>query len=354
MHQERGVAESAVEGVLKDLPALSKIPAFPPIVLRVFDLLGNENVEVRKLVELITSDPAFSAQILRLANSPLFGFQSRIDSLQHALVILGLRRVRGLAMTVATANYMQAALRIEELHRCWRHTLACALLTEELARACSQPEDIAYTTGLLHDIGRLGLLVAHPIEYAQILREAAEHARDPLELERKFFGADHCQAGRFLAEQWGLPEDVKVVAGRHHDPLVAPVNDVLGLTALGCLLADALGFWVVPPIRPLDLEQARGLLPEEAGTQFWPDGDKLRRTIERRIRSHDVLVPTPVAPAAPSHAAAGERPEPETDVRETVAAVVPVRSLARDLTVVVLTGLVFSAVFILMFYLVNR
>src|ERR1019366_8816750 len=157
---------------------LARIPAFPPIVLRLLDLLARDDVEIRELVALISSDPAFSAQILRVANSPLFGFRWRIDSLQSALVLLGLRRVRALTMTVATANHMKAALKIEELSRCWRHMLACALLTEELARSCSVFEDRAYTAGLMHDLGRLGLLLAYPAEYAEMLRDADRNALD--------------------------------------------------------------------------------------------------------------------------------------------------------------------------------
>src|ERR1017187_3364544 len=97
---------------------LASIPAFPPIVLRLLDLLARDDVEIRELVALISSDPAFSAQILRVANSPLFGFRSQIDSLQSALVVLGLRRVRSISMTVATANHMKGVLQIEELAGC--------------------------------------------------------------------------------------------------------------------------------------------------------------------------------------------------------------------------------------------
>jgi HD-like signal output (HDOD) protein len=89
---------------------LARIPAFPPIVLRLLDLLGRDNVEIHELVELISADPALSAQILRVANSPLYGFHSQISSLQSALVLLGLRRVRALSTTVATANHLKDVL----------------------------------------------------------------------------------------------------------------------------------------------------------------------------------------------------------------------------------------------------
>ena len=196
---------------------LARIPAFPPIVLRLLDVLSSDDVEIRELVSLVSSDPAFSAQILQVANSPLFGFRSQIDSVQSALVVLGLRRVRALTMTVATANHMKAVLKIEELSRCWRHMLACALLTEELARSCSKFEERAYTAGLLHDVGRLGLLLAHPTEYAELLRNATRNALELLDCEKNVLGMDHCEAGRLLAAQWNLPAELQIVAARHHD-----------------------------------------------------------------------------------------------------------------------------------------
>jgi len=347
------VAEPVADSAVKDLPALSKIPAFPPIVLRVFDLLATDEVEIRELVELITSDPAFSAQILRLANSPLFGFHSRIESLQHALVILGLRRVRSLAMTVATANYMHAALKIQELYRCWRHTLACALLTEELARICGLPEDIAYTAGLLHDLGRLGLLVAHPSEYAKLLQQAEHNEAELLDLEKNLFGADHCEVGRVLAEQWNLPEEIRIVAGRHHDPPGGPAEDLVGLTYLGCQLASSLGFWVTQPLRPLSLEEIQAMLPEKARDRLSTDAAHLRDAVERRIRSHEHVG----LASTPAVAETSSEPEPDQEAEPShgsPSVPPPARSFLRDLSVVVLTGLIFSAVFMLTYYLVSR
>ena len=265
---------------------LARIPAFPPIVLRLLDLLARDDVEIRELVALISSDPAFSVQILRVANSPLFGFRSRIDSLQSALVVLGLRRVRSLCMTVATANHMKAALRIEELSRCWRHMLACALLTEELARSCRAFEERAYTAGLLHDVGRLGLLLAYPIEYAGLLRNGGRNVLELLDCEREALGMDHCEAGRLLAQQWNLPQDFQIVAARHHDPQTNSVVDLLTLVHLGCKLADSLGFWVVEPIQPCSPEEIQAALPPLLAKRISIDVNRWRENVERRIRCY--------------------------------------------------------------------
>ena len=107
---------------------LSRIPAFPPVVLRALDLISKERTPIADLVREITSNATLSAQVLRLANSALFGFAAQIDTVQHAVTALGLSRVQSLIMTVATGNYMRAALRTEALVKCWRHSLAAAFI----------------------------------------------------------------------------------------------------------------------------------------------------------------------------------------------------------------------------------
>ncbi len=337
------------EATLKDTVALQSIPVFPPIAIRLLQLVSSEDVALRQVIELLRADPAFSAEILRRANSSLFGTRQPVNSLQHALVVLGLRRVRSLTMTVASGMYLKAALEIAELRRCWRHTLACALLTEELARACSIHEDLAYTAGLMHDIGRLGLLVAHPGEYAKLLRSAAkrqagEENYDLLDHEKEVFGADHCATGNWLAEQWNLPEEFRVVTGRHHDPPAGAGLDLLGLVYLGCRLADALGFHVVPPRRPGSLEEIRAALPESARRRFHTDSEDLRKFVEVRINALDIadLPPLP-APAA-------DVTEAEPQSEPTAPGTASPSTLRRDILVAIVSSVLAATVFFLLMY----
>src|SRR5437870_9685864 len=97
---------------------LSKLAAFPPVAARLLHLLSEDEVDMQAVVDVIRSDPSFTARILQYANSPLFGFGSRIDSLHRALLLLGWRRVRKLTITAATKSYVQTAQKFEELRRC--------------------------------------------------------------------------------------------------------------------------------------------------------------------------------------------------------------------------------------------
>lgn len=195
----------AEAGTLTDDRVLCRIPAFPPVVLRVLDLLARQETDMALLVREIASDATLSAQVLRLANSPLFGLATQVDTVHHAVVTLGFSRVQSLVMAVATTNYIKGAMRTEALQLCWRHTLASAVLCRELARGTGMDPDRAYSLGLLHDIGRLGLLVAYPDAYDGVLKAADRDSVSLLDLEKKRFGMDHCETGRRLVEQWKLP-----------------------------------------------------------------------------------------------------------------------------------------------------
>ena len=353
--------ESAVPAVeeattSKQVPALAQIPAFPPIAIRLLHLLSNENVAISEILEPLRADPAFSAEILRRANSALFGFTSQVNSLQHALVVLGLRRVRVLTMTVATSIYLKRALQIEELRRCWRHTLACALLTEELARACLMHLDLAYTAGLLHDVGRLGLLVAHPEEYSQFLKNAATKAATPdsfnlLDYEKETFGMDHCEAGNGLAAQWKLPLEFAVVTGRHHDRPSGHEIDLLALVYLGCQLADTLGFSVVDSSPTLSFEQIREALPETARHRLLGDPTALRELVEDRIQSVDIegWQPPRVEPAETPQQAPVEQPPMPSPAAPAEPSRAPRSTLRRDVLAALITTLAAGTAFYLLF-----
>src|SRR5579859_6557355 len=198
------------------LVSLSRIPPFPPIAVRLLGLLADDSVPIADVAELASSDPTFSARLLQCVNSVEFGFPCPVSDVLHALTLLGLDRTREATVTVATAAYA-TGLRTKELRRCWEHTVATAILADEIARACGAFIGNAYTAGIIHDIGRLGLLVAYPRDYERIIRDAADRCLDLLDFETETFGMHHAEAGRVLAERWNLPEEFRIVAGRHHD-----------------------------------------------------------------------------------------------------------------------------------------
>jgi len=339
---------------------LANIPAFPAVVLRVLDIVSQDDPDLRCLVQEINSDATLSAQVLRLANSPLFGFSAQISTVQHAVVALGTAQIQSLVMSVATANYSRAAFRSEALRKCWRHTLASAVLSREVARAAGMAPEQAYSLGLLHDIGRLGLLVAWPDDHSRILEEANRDGVSLLELERQLFNMDHCEVGQLLVEQWKLPAEFRMVAGHHHDPPAESGKlDHLRVAWLGCQMADSLGYWAARPLAPIPLEELLALLPAGIRDRFPANADVLMELIESSVTDGTDALSEPAQEFSTdrrhtrSAAIAGDSPEkttpPATQDPEMFRPP-ETRPLAWDFMIVLASVASFLCVFVALLY----
>jgi HD-like signal output (HDOD) protein len=271
------------------LRELQQLPQFPAIATKVLRVLSHEDANVREISDFIRADAALAAGLLRTANSALYAFPSPITSIQNALMMLGFDEVRRFVLTFSTQNFFQASMRLDLLRGMWRHSLACAWISEELSTACSLSQgrgDPAYTAGLLHDIGRLGLFVLHPREYAALLSGPADGESLP-EREQKALGIDHCAAGGWLARHWGLPEEVHNVAVHHHGLPTPGAFDLVDLVRVAVLMTDSLGFDVAPPTHSYTLPEIRAFLPHAAQYRFDPDPATMQARIADKLDAFD-------------------------------------------------------------------
>lgn len=223
--------------------AIKNLPPFPAVALQLMGLLDSD-VPVKDVVKLLRMDPALAAEILRVSNSPLYGLSRHVDSVSHAVVVLGGDAVKRLALTVALGRFTQNFMKHKGLRRCWDHSVACALIAENLAEFAGQAQDRAYTAGLLHDVGRLALLACYPNEYENLLAVASENDFDFRSTEIKLFEVDHCNAGHWLCKSWNLPADMTEAIARHHEADLTP-GGLTSLIAVSDGLAAALGYGTV-------------------------------------------------------------------------------------------------------------
>jgi putative nucleotidyltransferase with HDIG domain len=266
---------------------LEKVPPFPPVAAKLLGVLAHADVEVREVAQLIGSDATFTARLLRCVNSYEFGLTSPVANIQQAVALAGLDRTRQITLTQAASVYIQGALRTGELRRCWQHSIATAVLADEIALACGAFTDAAFTAGIMHDIGRLGLLVAYPDRYERIIRDAAAQCLDLLDFEQEEFGVNHTEAGRYLAERWGLPDELRAVAGRHHDPSEGAELDLLRIVHVACRLADSLGYDVTRPLVPISANAVLRELPFAVRQRFLKSPEQLCALIEKQISEFD-------------------------------------------------------------------
>jgi len=246
--------------------ALRLLPPFPAVANRVLALVNNEDVGTRQISEVINLDPTFTAEILRIANSPLFGVVREISTVQHAVSLVGLNKVKAMATLIALSTVVKSSLRIETLRRFWMHSLVTAVLTDESARAAGAKTDGAYTAGLLHNLGTLGLMSAYPEEYARMVEVTTEYGLDLIGTERELFEIDHCAAGACLAEEWNFPDPIVVaIAAHHEEPKKSP--NLFSLVQISWRLADVAGYAPIPSDREWTYDELIALIP--AGSKSW-------------------------------------------------------------------------------------
>jgi len=301
-------------------PGLKKVPPFPPIAARLLSVLASPSIEIPKVAKLILSDSTFSALVLQHANSALFHFPSPIDAVDHAIALIGIDRTRELLVLHAAGAYASGSLRTNQMRSCWQHSIATAVIAGEIAKACGVFTSTAFTAGIIHDIGRLGLLAAYPKEYEQVIRASVEQCVDILDFERERFGVHHAEAGLLLAQRWGLPLEYHVIAGRHHDPCEGFEIDLLKIVHVACRAAQVLGYDLIRPLLPLNLDEVLAELPPSARKRIKISPTQLADRVERRILEHDSDEPenTPEQPGPPDgtqEASSDEQmPEPQIEL----------------------------------------
>jgi putative nucleotidyltransferase with HDIG domain len=264
---------------------LCNLPPFNGIAAKVLALTSDPDIDLKRLSSLIEGDPAFAAEILFLANSSLFGFRSRMHVLRHAIAILGLDRVKTLAETVAMRGFLGD--RSPLVHQCWRHSAACALVCEQISSWYDFSRERAYTAGIMHDIGRLGLLKSYPQESALVLGGEYQDAGEVFEAEGKALNVDHGSAGAWLIESWGLPDDFSEVCEHHHHAPRTGDSAILQLVRVACGMADAIGFPAVKYRRQLGYLEAASELAAKLGRKAVPPEEELRAVVTARLAAFE-------------------------------------------------------------------
>ena len=278
------LVESPIQKPSNDAPwALEKLPPFPVVATRLMALLSNESADVTEVGKMIAAEPVFAARVLRMANSPLFALERRVKTLPHAIVVLGLTRVKAITMTRALGDFVAPALNVKALRLCWQNSLAGAFLSEFLGRAAKLDPDMAYLAGLLRDIGRLALLVKYPGPYANLLAVSQENSYDLMTTERDLFDIDHCSAGAWLMEHMGLPPELCEVVGMHHQAPPPGRFELVQLVRVADMMADSLGYAVVTPREPLQFDAVVEEMPASMRSRFRSTPEQLKTEIDARI-----------------------------------------------------------------------
>ena len=263
-----------------------RLPPFPQVAIRVLHLVNSETAQLHRLSELISSDPAFSSEILTIANSALYAPRFPTTSILQAISVLGANNLQGICLTVGTRAYLGKRFNQPSMRSAWRHSLACALIAGQLASAGCLDKDIAYTAGMIHDVGRLALAVIRPREYGLLMESHGGAPTSILDAESQMFGCNHCEAGRQMIADWKMPAEFEAIVFTHHAPMKKDGPwGMVELINVSCKMADAAGFPAFKGCTITPFQDLLDLLPARERGRFHATAEALALDLTSKIEA---------------------------------------------------------------------
>ena len=195
-----------------------KLPSLPEVVHYLMRSLSDESADIDTLAHHINSDPVIVARLFAAANSVGSGLSTRIHSARQAFLVLGANRVVSIVLASALSHRFDHQGSGFDTRILWRHSLGVAACAQVVAEECGINPDMAFTGGLLHDIGQLLMHTASPASYLRVLELRTSEDVALLDAERTVFGYSHTDAGKTLALAWKLPEEIVEAIVAHHEP----------------------------------------------------------------------------------------------------------------------------------------
>jgi len=258
--QPEGTVERIV-GKVKEIAVL------PQVVYKVIEITGNQAASPKDIEAAVEVDPGFCARILRVVNSAYYALPRQVSSIREAVLLLGFRALRELAMTIGAFDLFMGKTDRGSMRRrvWWRHSLDVALAARALARVFPDMNaEEAHAAALLHDIGKpmLDRHISGGYDQAEMLISAG---MPTLEAERRTMGAHHCEVGVAVAKLWRFPPTLVEAIGCHHVP--GPDMDYPRLCAL-VALCDAFSHCKMAGSEPVEA------VPEWAQVALGVDSDQ--------------------------------------------------------------------------------
>lgn len=234
--------ESALtfEGIAHLVRDVKSLPALPETVTAVRRAMDDPATDARRIAEILSGDPSLSAKVISLANSAAYGFAHKVNSVDMAVTLLGLREIYSVVLASAVVDYFEEGGGFD--HKAfWKRSTFCATACRIIGQTCgARSPGVSFSAGLIHDIGRLVFADIAPTRYGEIDQRAKD--AEVIARENEFFGVAHPEVGYILAESWDLPDDLALPIRWHADIANADdCRDIVATVGLASIMADAYG-----------------------------------------------------------------------------------------------------------------
>ncbi|MBT8359285.1 MAG: HDOD domain-containing protein [Deltaproteobacteria bacterium] len=197
-----------------------KLPEIPSTVYELNEMIANPSASADDIAQVVSKSPSLAAILLKIVNSPIYAFPTKIDTISRAVTLIGTQEISGLALGIhAISIFKDIPKDMIDMHLFLKHSLACAIISRVLCayKNITQTEQM-FVSGLLHDIGRLILYKYYPKQSRKILQRAASSKELLHEEEKKAIGCQHTDIGGDLIKKWKIPLSIENIVLYHHNP----------------------------------------------------------------------------------------------------------------------------------------
>ena len=208
--------ETAVSSELDEFITKScDLPTIPSVAGKVIKLVSDPEVTANDLNKAIMTDVSLAARVLKIANSSFYGCRTTINTVSHAIVVIGFNMIRNIVMAASTKNvYKRYGITEKLLHD---HSVGAAMATYLIENVIGQKQsEEAFLAGLFHDIGKVILNNTDPDRFMIVMKEVYNEGRDSTEVEKEVFGFTHSDVGSLVLRKWNFSAELEKVVAQHH------------------------------------------------------------------------------------------------------------------------------------------
>lgn len=249
--QEEGGAAASPAG--RYLDGVASLPPAPMLVTELLNLFRQPDRDIDQVVQLISYEPSLTAQVLRACHSVHFSGDEPPGDIFEAVSRIGFYQVYCLVVSMfgAKTKSMAGADEGLDVDEAWRHSVTVAVASSVVAECAGLPKTVAFTAGLLHDIGKLVLASCARKAYAELRQRAQSEKVALCKMERSALGVDHAELGGELMRRWNLPADVVAAVSHHHQvDRAAPYEHLTAVVHVGDIIAHRI---LAPDTVPIDV-----------------------------------------------------------------------------------------------------
>jgi len=219
------------------------LPTLPEIFIKINEALLNPHSSAYEIADIICNDASLTTVLLKMANSSFYGYPGEIDSIRHAVIIIGAKQLTTLSYAINILGvFKKIPAEIIDMASFWQHSVATGICARSLASYRNiQNTERLFVAGLLHDIGRLLLYQYAPDDMVRLIERARASDKLLYNLESEILNIDHATIGACLLKKWKLPETLEDIINCHHRPAKAHNSIEATIVHVADIITNAMG-----------------------------------------------------------------------------------------------------------------